>query len=474
MSGRAGLRHACLLRFGSLGLPLSSRPLIPCIRLENLLPRSLIPVLALSLLPGCWRDLEPTVTAGVPFDNPHVRTQSGVVLTFEPTPALPCPDGEPARFYVVYNESKTQTTEPTQESDSGSDSADTGEAPLADTASPGEEEEEETEESAPAEPSQEPSPVALILHSSAFDYALDPTPDAPIGGEHFRPGIDGKTRMSRDWSIQKVWATLGLGDSVDSTEVNEGALPAALVDEGIVGILPANCWGDLWHNDPETAPNDLVADLGVNRTGHTFAWWMVRILNDLEFALSHNAEINLNIDPSELYLVGLGDGARGVVDLLKRDDMPAVRGVLLDAPIADLEHWSKADFPGEYAGLKRIYNFDEEDSERQVPNWWTHSIRSLVSAGALTGVHTALLYSDADPRVPYPDSHYAPLIASLSSQSTTWIENVGESSHVFSNANPDRAQKVVEFLRTGLLEPEPTEEPDTGDASEGDTDSSGD
>mgnify|MGYP003951312835 CR=1 FL=1 len=434
------------------------------------MPRSLIPVLALSLLQGCWRDLEPTVTAEVPFTNPNARTQSGVVLTYEPSPALPCPDGKPARFYVLYNESKTQETEPVEGEESSGDTSDTGEASLPDTASPAED--EEAGENEPAEPATKPSPVALILHSSAFDYALSPTPEAPIGGEHFRPGVDGDTRMSRDWGIQKVWATLGLGDSIDPTEQNEGSLAAALVDEGMVGILPINCWGDLWHNDPESAPNDLVADLGVSRTGHTMAWWMIRILHDLEFALSHNVQINLNLDPSELYLVGLGDGARGVLDLLQRDDMPAVRGVLLDAPVADLSHWSASDFPGEHAGLKRIYNFADDDPERLEPNWWSHSIRSLASNGALSGVHTALLYSDADPRIPFPDSHYAPLLASLSSQPTTWLQNVGESAHVFSNANEDRARAVVEFLQTGVIPEEPTEETDTGEAGGDDTDSS--
>ncbi|MEE2750692.1 MAG: hypothetical protein VX519_04635 [Myxococcota bacterium] len=434
------------------------------------MPRSLIPVLALSLLQGCWRDLEPTVTAGVPFTNPNARTQSGVVLTFEPSPALPCPDGKPARFYVLYNESKTQVTEPVESAVNPSDTADTGETPLPDTDSPGED--EEPGDSEPAEPAAKPSPVALILHSSTFDYALNPTPEAPIGGDHFRPGIDGDTRMSRDWGIQKVWATLGLGDSIDSTEQNDGSLPAALVDEGVVGVLPINCWGDLWHNDPESAPNDLVADLGVNRTGHTMAWWMIRILNDLEFALSHNAQINLNLDPSELYLVGLGDGSRGVLDLLQRDDMPAVKGVLLDAPVADLSHWSADDFPGEHAGLKRIYNFAEDDPERLEPNWWTHSIRSLVSSGKFSGVHTALLYSDADPRIPFPDSHYTPLVSSLSNQPTTWIQNVGESAHVFSNANEDRARAVVEFLQTGVIPADPSEETDTGETAGGDTDSS--
>jgi len=404
----------------------------------------------------------------VPFRHPDLATQSGAILSYEPQPALLCPDGQPARFYVVYNSEKTEETEPIvvedpvedSGSDSGEDSGeDTGTTPppLPDTADTG------TVDSGEGEPmGSTSSPVAVVLHSSAFDYVLAPDPADPLAGEHYRGGVGSVTRLHRDWGIKKVWETLGQGDSVDPTENNTGSLPAAMVEAGMVGVYPINCWGDLWHNGVEDSPNDLAADLGVIRNGHTFAWWMIRFLQDLEFAVSHDSQVALNLDLEQLYLVGLGDGARGVADLLRRADMPPVAGVLLDAPVEDLTSWATLDsFSAERVGLQRVYNFDGEDPERPEPTWSQTSLSQLASTGGFTGMRTAVIYSDADPRIPLPETHYDSLAQSLSTVEGAWVQNTGESAHVFSNGDFGRSTELVNYLLTGEIPAEPVDDEPT-------------
>jgi hypothetical protein len=416
----------------------------------------------------------------VPFRHPDLSTNSGAILSYEPQPALLCPDGQPARFYVVYNTSKTEETEtivvedPVEDSggdsgngsDSGGDSGeDTGTTPppnpdthSSDTATP--------DDGEPVGPAG--SPVAIVLHSSAFDYVLSPDPADPLAGEHYRGGVGAVTRLHRDWGIKKVWETLGQGDAVEPTEENTGSLPAAMIEAGMVGIYPINCWGDLWHNGVEDSPNDLAADLGVLRNGHTFAWWMVRFLQDLDFAVSHNSQVALNLDLDQLYLVGLGDGARGVADLLRREDMPPVAGVLLDAPVEDLTTWATHDsFGAERVGLQRLYNFDWEDPddlERPEPTWSENSLHQLASDGGFQGVRTAVLYSDADPRIPLPENHYDSLVQAMSGVEGAWVQNTGESAHVFSNSDFSLSTELVNYLLTGEIPIEPEEATeDTGD-----------
>ena len=426
----------------------------------------------LPLLAGCWRSPSTSELGAVPFRHPDLATQSGAILSYEPQPALLCPDGQPARFYVVYNSSKTEETEaivvedPVDDSgnDSGGDSGGDTDTPpppnpdthSSDTGTP------DTGDGEPVGPAG--SPVAIVLHSSAFDYVVAPDPADPLGGEHYRAGVGPVTRLHRDWGIKKVWETLGQGDTVEPTEDNTGSLPAAMIDAGMVGIFPINCWGDLWHNGVEGSPNDLAADLGVIRNGHTFAWWMVRFLQDLDFAVSHNSQVALNLDLEQLYLVGLGDGARGVADLLRREDMPPVAGVLLDAPVEDLTSWATLDsFAAERVGLQRLYNFDGEDPERPEPTWSQNSLHQLASTGGFQGMRTAVLYSDADPRIPLPENHYDSLVQAMLTVEGAWVQNTGESAHVFSNADFSRSTELVNYLLTGEIPVEEEEPADTGD-----------
>ena len=384
------------------------------------------------LLSGCWLEYEAPGLVGVPFTNDFVESDSAVVLTFEPDPPLACPDGKAARFYVVYDPSKTATAEaeePGEAGDSGSP-----EGPTDDTG---------------GHSGLESSPVALVFHSSSFDYVIKPDIDDPLSGTHYRAGTDEYTRLHQGWGVAKVWETLGMHEAIEPSEVNLGTLPAALVNAGVVTLYPTNCWGDLWHNDLEGQPNDLATELGLQRYGFTYAQWMIRFLNDADFATGHKIDIGLDLDLDRLILVGLGDGARAIVEILQQDDSPAVHGVLLDSPIDDFSTWAGDQrFQAEAEGLARLYNYGGETNNPE-PNWTQESLRQLVWSGKFDSVNTALVYSDADPRVPFPQSHYSELRPPIENLQNSWAVDTRLVGHVFTNRDGSLARDAVGFLLTG-------------------------
>ena len=89
--------------------------------------RRLLPF-ALTLTAGCWSTPEPVDFATIPYETSVSDVNTAVVRTLRT--ALRCPDGQAARYYIIYDE--TVTT---------------------------------------------PAPVAIVLHSASFDYLYDPRPD---------------------------------------------------------------------------------------------------------------------------------------------------------------------------------------------------------------------------------------------------------------------------------------------------------
>jgi len=347
---------------------------------------------------ACWKTPDPVDFEFVPFDNDSANATTGVVQTIETD--LECPDGEPAKLYVVYDEEWT-----------------------------------------------EPAPVAVVLHSSAFDYVVSPQPEAPLIGEHWAPTTDGVTRMTRRWGVQKVWETLGMHPQVEPAEVNHGTLPSALLDAGVAGVYPINCWGDLWHNESPAAVNDKATEY-LDREGGTFAWWQLRWLVDATFASSQGILPSASLDTDTLYLIGLGDGARGVNDLVKRGDRPEIAGVIIDSPIDDLDAW--AETPGVDEGLARIYyDVAGSDDTGGASSYNRHAIKRAVSEGDWDGVPTMLIYSDVDPRV--PSGSTAGLVTKLDErgQVTSCVVQTGEAAHVQSNSDIVLARQAVSFLTEG-------------------------
>ena len=184
--------------------------------------------LLLLVLPGCfqpYQDLPDLDFSEMSFERPGLESDSAVVRAFDLDTHI-CPDGEPARIYAVYNEG-----------------------------------------------AEESAPVAVVLHSGAFDFIVSyEDGEAPLEGRNYRT----ESRLERSWALAKVWETFGmLPTPIDAGEENAGTLPVAMLNAGWVQLYPANCWGDLWHFDAEVNPNDADTE-GFERDGLGLAMEAVR------------------------------------------------------------------------------------------------------------------------------------------------------------------------------------------------------
>ena len=366
----------------------------------------------LMLLTGCWQSFSDLTTldfSEVPYNNELLTTDSAVISVFDT--ALDCPDGQGSRFVAVYRSDL-----------------------------------------------EGPAPVAVVMHSGAFDYLLEGTLD----GAHYQtPG-----RLNRGWSVSKIWETLGLLlNPVDASEINNGALSAALTNAGVVQLYPGNCWGDLWHNEEGIQDNDYSLESALSRNGRTIAGWMVQTIVDDAFAAARGFSIPVAIDSSSIYLVGMGEGGRGVVELLMRDNLPSVAGILVDSSPDDLSPYvgNPTAFAEQEAGLTRIFGADNLDN---ISDW---SLLSLAGQGRLPE-RVGFLYSDADPRIPQQST--AATAEVLSMMPGTWVENRHEAAHVFLNSDMALAEAAVEYLLTGVVPEAGIGDPDSGDTGSSDTGSS--
>jgi len=322
-------------------------------------------------------------TTTLPFDNEHVSEDGIVIQAFETD--LLCPDGEGAKFHVVYKPGTTT-----------------------------------------------PAPVAVVMHSGAFDYVMEPGSDGPLSGPHYHS----QSRLSADFALQKVWETLGLQiDDLDPAEANQGTLPAALANRGFLQILPGNCWGDLWHNEEGVQYNDLARD-GFDRNGRTFAWWMVRLASDPSFANTRGIEFPVPIDPAQLYLFGLGDGGRGVLEILTHDAAPDIMGALVDSAPDNLAAYTTHPniFKEEIEGISRI--FGEEAME---------TIEDLSLAGDTRFPERMVyLWSSGDPQLPAAAAE--PAAIALTGEVGVKVMNSTVQDHVLSNSDIDLANEILDYL----------------------------
>lgn len=358
-------------------------------------------LLALLTLSGCfsnywWKDLDEMNTldpSEVPYSVPGLEATDAVVTSFDA--AQTCPDGEPATFFVVYREGVTSD-----------------------------------------------APVAVVFHSGAFDYVIDPDDDQPLSGDHYY--LD--SRLTRTWSISKIWETLGMlyPRTIDASEQNLGALPAALTDAGVVSIYPGNCWGDLWHDDAGVADNDPSE--GFTRSGRTLALDMVDMLFNAQTASDLGFDIPVTLDTNQLYLIGLGSGGRAVTELMLSDTLPPLEGALIDSSPDDLSAYVDGGqaFADEIVGLGRIF---ADTDPSALSDWST----AAVTSGELA-TNTAYIWSSADPDLPVG----AALTGAEALSDDAWVYDTGARAHVASNADIDFAGGVVDFLMTG-------QEPSLGD-----------
>ena len=352
------------------------------------------------VLPGCfqpYQDLPVLDFSEMSFDQPGLETSSAKVRAFDLAEHT-CPDGEPARMYAVYAEG----------------------------AAPG-------------------APIALMLHSGAFDYILSSEEgESPLDGRHYRT----ESRLERSWALAKVWETLGmLPTPVDAGEDNLGSLAVSMVNAGWVQLYPANCWGDLWHHDLAVNPNDSATE-GFERDGLGLAITAARVVTEPGFAGTVGIDIPVEIDPAQFFLVGLGDGGRGVAELLARPELAgtAVAGVFLDSSpdLASAYVDDPASWYPELVGMELLYG------ESFVDDPDVTSVHRMISQGSLTAP-VGLVWSPLDHAI--PPAATSPLADALIAAGAPHlvVENQG-GGHVFSNSDTVLADAMVGWLATGEFE----------------------
>jgi hypothetical protein len=360
--------------------------------------------LSLALLAGCFSPQgAPLEFETLPFENDYTGAGDIVLRPFS-FPELLCPDGEPSVFYAVYREGWTEN-----------------------------------------------APIVLFFHAGAFDYVNAPNPDDPLGGE----GYAEERRFTAEWAGNKVFETFGLlpGEAIDPAEVNGGTLPAALADAGAFTLYPANCWGDLWHNEDYYSPNDWNADGDLHRQGRFLAWWMTRIAStDAEEATAWRARYGIDtlpvpLDASGVYIVGLGEGGRAAAELFRRvrdandTSMPPVKGVIMDSTMDKLYHLTIDDarFGDINEGLRRI--FPEELDGVAPDDIGQYSLHRWISERGLT-TPLQIVWSSADTQI--PNETLSDLIALQPSYPTLMtVTDVGTQGHVFLNNDQTEARRAV-------------------------------
>jgi len=351
------------------------------------------------VLPGCFQpiqDLPKLDFTEMAYDRPGLESSSATVRAFD-LDIHTCPDGEPARIYAVYAE---------------------GAAPDA--------------------------PVALVLHSGAFDYIVSSEDgEDPLDGRHYRT----ESRLDRSWALAKVWETLGmLSTPVDPGEDNAGALAVSMVNAGWVQLYPANCWGDLWHFDQVDSPNDSASE-GFERDGRGLALTAARVVTEPGFAGTVGIDIPVQIDPAQFYLVGLGDGGRGVADLLTHPELDGdtVAGVFVDSTpdLASAYVDDPATWYDEVVGMEVIYGEGFTESPDSL------SLLHQLQQGTITAP-VGLVWSPLDHTV--PTAATAPLADALVTAGDPHlvVENQG-AGHVFSNSDPTLSDAVVGWLTDGVF-----------------------
>ena len=354
----------------------------------------------IALSTGCWK-LDDTIISYdvVPLENQHVVSENLVVQTFEPSPPLECPDGEPATFYAIYDSSITT-----------------------------------------------PVPVAIVFHSGAFDYVKNPAQDDYLAGTHYASD----DRLSSAWAQTRVFSMLGMwGETVDPSENHTGALITALAQQEIMVLMPANCWGDLWHNHSGGRQENDYSTERFYRDGLALASWMYRIATDESFATGHDVGLPLQVDEDHVTLVGLGDGGRAVTELLwlltdvSYYDAP-IEAVMVDSVPDDLSWYYEqpSQFADYISGLQRIFDDRVDDIA-------DHSLEAYLASDTHPEPRTMLVWSSYDPVV--PNGAIEGLVATVEARadvdpSAAAVEEIGASAHVFSNKDMPLAYDVVDFL----------------------------
>ena len=363
--------------------------------------RAMVWVVALSLT-GCWKTDAVPLTPGIQAFNPDSGGPSGWVVQSMVLP-IECPDGEDAAFYIVY----------------------------------------------PTDTPTEAMPAAIVFHSGAFDYVPNAQDGDYLAGSHYQ----NTSRLDAQWASRQVFVTLGMYTESDFTEVHTGTIIAALAEEGIVSVLPVNCWGDLNHNVIGGPENDFNLDKFF-RNGRGAGEWTWKVITDSDFATTNQVELPVTIDGTQVYAIGLGEGGRAVGELLHAGYTPTA--LMVDSPPDDLTvFWGEDIYQSYNDGLVRL--FPAETDDEILANLATGSL----STAPWLPDRSVYIYSSVDTQL--PSATHTPITTLLAETAEGWVYDTGQAKHVFSNSDATIAANVVTYLSGAV----PTEDP--VDTSGGDT-----
>lgn len=384
------------------------------------------------MLVGCFTPaIDPLSIEKVTFENDYTARTDLVLQPFHYS-GLACPDGNPATFYAVYPEEFDGAL-----------------------------------------------PIVVFFHAGAFDY-VEGRADGSVPAWDSDDAVfySGSNRFSSEWAADKVFETLGLLDEViDPTETNLGILPAALADAGTFTMYPANCWGDLWHNETGPRNNNWEADGGVHRDGRYLAWVMTAIANpDPEVATAMRTALGLDtlpvaLDASGVYFVGLGEGARAPAELRIRDliqdvpnqDAAIIKGMVVDSPIDNLARIvnHNDDFLELNNGIARIYpDHNDDDGDGLIEgdvqeNGYRDDVAETIQAYSLWnalakgGVDYPLGYwhSSLDPQVPVESTRdVIETMALPENVPFCTVTDYADAQHTILNRDEEQARIAVNLL----------------------------
>jgi hypothetical protein len=236
---------------------------------------------------------------------------------------------------------------------------------------------------------------------------------------------------------------------VDPSEVHTGALVTALAQNGVMVLLPANCWGDLWHGYywQDGRENDYDTEQ-FERYGLAAAAYMVRNAIDAEFAVEHGL-LPLDVDPERIALVGLGEGGRGVGELL----WWLAESVYSDTRVSAVMVDSSPDYQGYYLGLPGAFADEITGLERiwdgATDRVDAYSLQAFLSQTQYPRPRTMVVWSTYDPAVPADTlTGLVDTVAALAETApdSYLVDGIAASAHVHSNADMPLAFDVVDFL----------------------------
>jgi len=282
-----------------------------------------------------------------------------------------------------------------------------------------------------------PRPLGVVLHGGNFDYV-------DYGGReaHYAP----ENRLTASWGNHEAEVVLGLIVPGAGPDVG-GAWTAAFLQAGFSVVVPANCWGDLWHG---TGDGDWSGE-GFLRQGAYF----------MDDAIGW-AQAREDIDANSTVVVGLGEGGRGVVELAR-----GVSGSSIVPPAAvavdSSPDWlagliaAPATNAAQIDGLERIYEAELTDDGD--PQTRENELRdalerdSLVTLVAVEGWRTPIFYafSSFDERVDPAASQPAhEAISTHYEGSDHIVVDWAVAGHAPSNRDLAEATTRLDWLRTHL------------------------